>query len=724
MKDYIQIGIEKGLISFNEDNSRIKYCYQGKERNYNNPEEKVQALAFLQLVIDYNYPERQIKQFEPVTMGSEVKEADIVVFEDEVCVKPLILVECKKQDVSEAEFQQAINQAYSYAFALPNEVKYVWITSGIKNDYFEVDKSQNTRNQLPDIPQYGIREVANYKYVYGAEYLPDIPGKPKFFGLAVIEQVDLTRRFKLAHEALWAGGQLNPSEAFDELDKLIFCKIWDERKPRKVGEPYDFQIITVSKSEVPDETKRRIKENENLHKRIKALYEEGRKKDAEVFRDDIRLAPEKMRTVVSYLESVNLSETDLDSKGRAFETFMGSFFRGNFGQYFTPREIVKFIVDVLPITNESKVLDTSCGSGGFLLYALNKVREQATEYYPNYKNDTRQYGKWYTYWHDFAEKNLFGIEINEQISRAAKMNMIIHDDGHTNVITSDGLVSDADIKARTGNNGFEYETFDFIITNPPFGSTIRQTEQAYLKTYMLGKKEEDWLAVRSRTGDDTRDGQQSEVLFIEQDYHFLKENGILAIVLPDGILTNSSMQFVRTQIEDWFRIVAVVSMPQTAFTANGAGVKSSVLFLQKWSKEHTEKLIAKKKSIEDNLLDKTDYLATRNLWDREIKQKQKEKVASMRNRQLTSATEIKKTDEFKSWNAEMQAEYASKIDELKSKLVEEYQQRKQSDLPDYSIFMAIAEEIGYDATGKKTKNNELEVIGEELKKFIINLISK
>lgn len=724
MKDYIQIGIEKGLISFNEDNSRIKYCYQGKERNYNNPEEKVQALAFLQLVIDYNYPERQIKQFEPVTMGSEVKEADIVVFEDEVCVKPLILVECKKQDVSEAEFQQAINQAYSYAFALPNEVKYVWITSGIKNDYFEVDKSQNTRNQLPDIPQYGIREVANYKYVYGAEYLPDIPGKPKFFGLAVIEQVDLTRRFKLAHEALWAGGQLNPSEAFDELDKLIFCKIWDERKPRKVGEPYDFQIITVSKSEVPDETKRRIKENENLHNRIKALYEEGRKKDAEVFRDDIRLAPEKIRTVVSYLESVNLSETDLDSKGRAFETFMGSFFRGNFGQYFTPREIVKFIVDVLPITNESKVLDTSCGSGGFLLYALNKVREQATEYYPNYKNDTRQYGKWYTYWHDFAEKNLFGIEINEQISRAAKMNMIIHDDGHTNVITSDGLVSDADIKARTGNNGFEYETFDFIITNPPFGSTIRQTEQAYLKTYMLGKKEEDWLAVRSRTGDDTRDGQQSEVLFIEQDYHFLKENGILAIVLPDGILTNSSMQFVRTQIEDWFRIVAVVSMPQTAFTANGAGVKSSVLFLQKWSKEHTEKLVAKKKSIEDNLLSKTNYLATRNLWDREIKQKQKEKVASMRNRQLTSATEIKKTDEFKSWNAEMQAEYASKIDELKSKLVEEYQQRKQSDLPDYSIFMAIAEEIGYDATGKKTKNNELEVIGEELKKFIINLISK
>lgn len=720
MKDYIQIGIEKGLISFNEDKSRIKYCYQGKERNYNNPEEQVQTLAFLQLIIDYNYPERQIKQFEPVTMGSEVKEADIVVFEDEVCVKPLILVECKKQEVSEAEFQQAINQAYSYAFALPNEVKYVWVTSGIKNDYFEVDKSQNTRNQLPDIPQYGVFEVANYKYVYGADNLPKESGKQRFFDLSVIEQSDLTRRFKQAHESLWAGGQLNPSEAFDELDKLIFCKIWDERKPRKVGEPYDFQIITVSKHEEKDERKRRLMENENLYKRVMALYEEGRKRDKEVFRDNIRLTPEKIRTVVSYLESVNLGDTDLDSKGRAFETFMGSFFRGNFGQYFTPREIVKFIVDVLPITHDSKVLDSSCGSGGFLLYALNKVRDEATEYYPNYKNDAKQYAKWFPYWHDFAAKNLYGIEINEQISRAAKMNMIIHDDGHTNVITSDGLVSDITMKERTNNLGFKYGTFDFIITNPPFGSTIRQTEQAYLKTYMLGKKEEDWLAVKSRTGDSTRDGQASEVLFIEQDYKFLKEGGILAIVLPDGILTNSSMQYVRTQLEDWFRIVAVVSMPQTAFAANGAGVKSSVLFLKKWDYEHTEELQNKKKNIENRILTKANYDKIRDMWDKEIKQKQKDKVASLKTR-VMSATASKQTAEYKEWNADLLAEYSTKIDDLKAKLTDDYIASKQKELPDYPIFMAIAEEIGYDATGKKTSVNELDEIGDKLKAFIKSL---
>ena len=720
MKDYIKIGLEKGYISLNEDMSRIIYLFQNKEYSYNKPEDKVQAETVLRLILDYNYPARRIKQFVPVTMGREVKEADIIVYEDDACMKPHILVECKRQEVSEAEYQQAIEQAYSYAFALPCDIKYVWVTSGIKSDYFEVDKTQNSRNQMPDIPQFGVKTVASYKYVYDAQSLPQIAGEQRFFDLSVIDQAELTRRFKQAHEALWAGGQLNPSEAFDELDKLIFCKIWDERKPRKIGEPYDFQIITVSKEEEKNENKRRLIENDNLYKRIMALYEEGRAKDKEVFRDNIRLTPEKIRTVVGYLESINLGETDLDSKGRAFETFMGSFFRGTYGQYFTPREIVQFVVDVLPIQYDSKVLDTSCGSGGFLLYALNKVRTKASQLYPKYKTDTRQYKHWFSYWHDFAANNLYGIEISEQISRAAKMNMIIHDDGHTNVITSDGLIPEKVIVEKTSNQGFQYGTFDFIITNPPFGSTIRQSEQAYLKTYQLGKKEEDWLAITTPPKN-TRDGQSSEVLFIEQGYKFLKEGGYLAIVLPDGILTNSSMQYVRTQIEDWFRIIAVVSLPQTAFMANGAGVKSSVLFLKKWTKKESESLINAKKKIESRLLKDNNYLSQRQAWEKEIKEKQKEKANEIKNRLSISTTAAKQTDEYKSWNADLLAEYANKVDELKSHMTDEYQQSKQKELVDYPIFMAIAEEIGYDATGEKTSVNELYVIGEELKKFIRSL---
>src|SRR5665811_1880814 len=121
---------------------------------------------------------------------------------------------------------------------------------------------------------------------------------------------------------------------------------------------------------------------------------------------------------------------------------MGSFFRGEFGQYFTPRPIVQFIVEALPIKNTSLVLDTSCGSGGFLLHALDKVRRQANIEFPDYESNLEENRAWFEYWHNFAENHLYGIEINEQIARTAKMNMIIHDDGHTNVISEDGLLSE------------------------------------------------------------------------------------------------------------------------------------------------------------------------------------------------------------------------------------------------------------------------------------------
>jgi len=168
------------------------------------------------------------------------------------------------------------------------------------------------------------------------------------------------------------------------------------------------------------------------------------------------------------------------------------------------------------------------------------------------------------------------------------MNMIIHDDGHTNVIASDGLLKDTDLQSNTKNFEFKYNSFDFIITNPPFGSSIKQTEKAYLHQYNLGKKEDDWLSVKALR-EKVRDSQSTEVLFIEQCHRFLNENGYLAIVIPDGVLTNSSLQYVRDSIEEMYRIVAVVSMPQTAFSATGAGVKSSVLFLRKHKKKQTEK---------------------------------------------------------------------------------------------------------------------------------------
>lgn len=725
--DLIEKGIEKRLIRFDEDRKNIYYLHQDdKRRNYNNPEEKVQAEAYLKLVLNYGYSTERIVQFKSVTMGASVKEVDIVVYNDDECTQPHIVVECKKEDVSELEFEQAIKQGASYAYALAGTVKYLWVTSKIKNESFLIDKESDERQTIPDIPRSGITEIQKYKYAKGGrigseEANDDI--KKKFFELEEISEEDLTKAFKSAHNSLWAGGELNPSEAFDELDKLIFCKIWDERKARRNGEPYDFQVFSEPiPKHASKEQKLKIEEKitHDLYKRVVDLYAIGKKEDPEVFKDNIRLSPQKVKTVVSYLESINLGETDLDSKGRAFEVFMGSYFRGDFGQYFTPRPIVKFIVNSLSIDNKSKVLDTSCGSGGFLLYALDKVRRQADKmaedgYYD--KKTPVGYTQWHKHWHDFASSNLFGIEINEQIARTAKMNMIIHDDGHTNVISSDGLVRADVIQKKTDNKGFEYGTFDYIITNPPFGSSVKQTEKAYLHQYSLGNKDVSWLDTKN-SAVKGRANQSTEVLFIEQCHNFLAENGFLAVVIPDGILTNSSLQYVRDNIEEWYKIIAVVSMPQTAFAHTGAGVKSSVLFLRKWPKAITEKYQTLKAELQTKIKTENKYLA-------EVARIEKEKKTIIKNHTgfenttgIQDKKELEKTELFKSWKKETGDNFNQQINDLKEDLADQYIALKQEKLDDYPIFMAIAEDIGYDATGRETGNNELEVIESELKRFI------
>ncbi len=706
----IELGKKEGLISFDEKEKYITYIGQSpRPRNYSNPEEKVQSEAYLKLVLNYGYPKEYISLFQTVKMASSSKEADIVVYKDKEHTQPHIVVECKHKDVSNQEFNQAIEQAASYAYALAGSIQYIWIISSIEKS-FKIDKDSSVKQTIPDIPRYGKTEIQKYKYAKGgrisADEILDTETKKNFFDIETIEESELTKRFKQAHNALWAGGELNPSSAFDELDKLIFCKIWDERKLRKEGLPYDFQIFseTVPK-DASDEEKKEIEEkiSKELFKRIEALYNEGKKKDPEVFKDDIRLDHTKVKTVVSYLEDINLSETDLDSKGKAFETFMGSYFRGDFGQFFTPRNIVKFIVNVLPITHDSRVIDTSCGSGGFLLYALDKVRKEASEYYEDGS------AKHHRHWHDFAEKKLFGIEINEQISRTAKMNMIIHDDGHTNVITSDGLLKSDIMIEKSGNDGFEYDSFDFIITNPPFGSSVKQTESAYLHQYSLGNKDTSWLDLKNSASTE-RANQSTEVLFIEQDYNFLVEGGFLAIVIPDGILTNSSMQYVRDNIEQWFRIIAVVSLPQTAFAHTGAGVKSSVLFLRKHTKDTTENIENLKKEIQEDI-------KTSNEYESKVKAIEKAKKD-----EITTYQGEKKSEEFKEWKKELSEKFTNQINNLKDDLEELYIQEKQSKLEDYSIFMAIAEDIGFDATGRETGNNELEVIEKELIRFINHII--
>jgi type I restriction-modification system DNA methylase subunit len=722
----VQQGIERGLIRFDEEEKFITYIHQDKRRNYSNPEEQVQAETFLKLILTYGYSPERVRQFVPVQIGSDTREADIIVYGNDERTEARIVAECKRADVSEREFEQAVSQAFSYAATGTVRAEYFLVTSGIKDEYFQIPAEEPKKYfSVPDIPNCGATGLAQFKYAKGGGMV----NGQKLFELVKVTEDELIRRFKQAHDALWGGGALSPAEAFDEMDKLIFCKIWDERKLRKNGQPYDFQIFRQKqeRGERKAEVEKRI--NKELFERITALYEEGRTRDPEVFKDSIRLTPEKLRTVVGYLEGVHLSETDLDSKGKAFETFLDSFFRGDFGQYFTPRPIVRFIVEVLPIKHDSLVLDTSCGSGGFLLHALDKVRRQADDWFPAFRTDPQAAKEHFQHWHDFAEKNLYGIEINEQIARTAKMNMILHDDGHTNVIAADGLLPVKDVidpedkdrsviqrglYARTRNTGFAWGRFDFIITNPPFGSNVKRSEQAYMRLFSFARKDADWLSPGSPSA---RDQQSTEILFLEQCWNYLREGGWLAIVIPDGILTNSSLQYVRDGIEELYRIGAVVSLPQTAFQATGAGVKSSVLFLKKHSAAMTGRIRQQKADLQERIKEESNYAGELRRLD-SAKKKRIKSLKGFANPDNLTGRALTASDAYKEWKKEVSAEFKEQADALKESLNEQYLERKRQTLDDYSVFMAIAEDIGYDATGKPTGGNELEMIGKELARFI------
>jgi len=568
---YLEQALEKGYAKITGEGKteKITYLAVNYTDRYSDPEEKVRAEFWAELILRYGY--------EPARIGIEITvpdrtpkdAADLVVFQDDARIRPFAVIECKRDGITDAEFAQAIEQACGNGTWAKFRAQYVGVVAGQTRRFLDFSEKygvlEREANIIADLPkQYGKPE--EWRFTKGTK--DDIQPVSKESLIATI---------KKCHQTLWGGGRLSPPMAFGELCKLLFVKIQDEKSPRKKGEPYEFQIKT-------HEPARKLAE------RIKALYDIAKKRDRQVFTDTIRIDDATLRTLVSHMEAVSFNKTDLDTKGVAFEQFMDGFFKGDFGQYFTPREIIFFAVEMmlderdrqgrkLP-QNEKLILDPACGSGGFLLYALDHLRREAGEYYPDQKGDPHQgidEGKeHYKHWHDFAQKCLFGIEINDEIARVAKMNMIIHDDGHTNVAGEDALDRLERIRERSGNKSFTEDSFDIILTNPPFGAQVNLTERPYLPDFDLGNQTD------AKGNKKARKNQKTEILFIERVWQFLKPGtGRAAIVLPDGILTNSSLQYARDFMLERFQLLAVVSLPQTAFAHFGAGVKASVVFLRR-----------------------------------------------------------------------------------------------------------------------------------------------
>jgi len=534
IESYIAVGQDKKLIEIGAD-GKVKYIAQNKRYDFRGPEEKVRASFYVELVEKYKYPPNQLELEVIVPRRKPEDKADIVVYEDEERKRPYIVVECKRDGISKAEINQAVEQAFGNANSL--RAKYAILVAGNVRVAFDVagfKPSEREKNIIADIPiRYG--KVIQYKYKKGD---PD-------WDPSEADRNEVLAKFQQCHDILWEGGKRNPAEAFDEMSKLMFCKIHDERFITKIGEYYKFQIGT-------HEIIREVTD------RVKGIYRDAQDREPGVFTEPIKAEDPLIYSVVEILQGVSLSKTDLDAKGVAFEHFLGKIFRGEMGQYFTPRTIVEFMVDMLNPGDSDCVIDPACGSGGFLLYAFDRVRQDVEKKLD--PADARDR------WKDFGLYGLFGIEINSQLARVAMMNMIIHEDGHSNIENNDALGDSSKFYPR---RDIRLGKYTILMTNPPFGAAVKDREKDYLRKYELGGKNK-W-----------RRRQNTEILFLERCLDFLRPGGKMGIVLPDGIVTNSSLQYVRDFITERAKILAVISLPQTAFTHYGAGVKASLLFLRK-----------------------------------------------------------------------------------------------------------------------------------------------
>lgn len=698
MNDLIQLGIDNKLFEFTENKTHIIYNTNQKKGNrqpWNETEEKIRAEVLTKYVLQYEYPLKNIKIEVPVKKGSADKDknrADIIIYTDEKHKKDYIIIETKTKEYK--DIKEAKDQAISYANY--RRAEYAVGTNG--KDFITVHLTPEEDRTIETLPKYG-GDAPKWKYKRDG----------KNNNIEPMDTDKLKTLLKEIHDYLWNGGKRNPAEAFNEFSKIVFTKIMDEKvtkKDKKNYTPhYQFQ---KNRDETKDELEIRIKELYNLHK----------EKDKNVFDDQLILDSNEISFLVGKLEQYNLNGTDLDIKGKIFQDFFANFFKGDAGQYFTPMNIVRFIVNLFDLQEDDKVIDPSCGSGGFLLQSLAQMQGKAKEDLDNIESPTHDdIIEAHNYWHSFAKNNLFGIEISGGISRTAKMNMIIHDDGHTNVITHDGLDRFENFQRK--NTEFKENSFNYIFTNPPFGSNIKD-EKPYFSTFeKFANSNVDFIdaLVDNKTSRDLKN-QKSEILFIERYYQFLKpEKGILAMVLPDGILTNSSMQYVRDYIIEKFKVLASFSLPQHTFSNYGAGVKSSILILQKKSEIEEKRFIETQYKIRQKYVDlyKPEIL--------DIRVELKEKLAPL-NQNLKLEKKKDPIDEEKILQiqdeiTELKEEYKLKEEIVRDKIYEAVSTDMKK-VEKYPIFMAIIEEIGEDGKGKKTcdyEKTELATVSEEFKKF-------
>lgn len=725
------------------------------------PEEEVRQKYICRLVDSYGYDLKLMTQELQVSNSSRGQGramADIAIWKSEKNKlqedSPIIIIECKAEylTIREEDYFQGLNYA-SWAGAD------FFVTTNLKETkMFQVvkGKTPNRLKEIIDIPKFSI--VNNDKKI------EELLKQTKSF-----TRDEFSKLLTKCHNIIRNNDRLSPEAAFDEISKILFIKIryersndkaqlfsldeflkeknkhindfikkidnqikWEEEQQKEVIEDGDFERAKKSEQKIKD--LKLLSIPSYLDKVFEETKEEFKYDELFSEHEKIRIKEGSFEAIVKELEKYNLSITSDDVKGIAFEQFLGKTFRGELGQFFTPRTVVDFMNDILDPREGEVVCDPCCGSGGFLIKSFEYVRTQIEEDIQKEKEHikNRFYDAEYEKADDKAkakidekvnklfaklncelDKNIeksrlrdlsyncvFGTDANPRMSRTAKMNMIMHGDGHGGVHHNDGLLN---------VNGIFENRFDVILTNPPFGSRIEKslkiteedklTDANRIKKYQDRYGKEVYNEAQSQINDNINKsllglyetGKMSsltEVLFIERCLNLLKAGGRMGIVLPEGVLNNSNLQKVRDYVESRAKIILITSIPQDVFIASGATVKPSLLFFKKFTdKEAFEyKAITNKatKMIESkykNLLEKID------------------KLLSKKGKEALKADEKKKLRKDKK-------DLESKITvEIKAEVKEKF---------NYEIPIAEVEKAGISTTGAKIEN-ELIPLEKEFK---------
>ena len=358
------------------------------------------------------------------------------------------------------------------------------------------------------------------------------------------------KRFEDIHNYLYANDGLSEQQVLEEIVKILFIKYYDE---------LNTECAFYAKENESDN-------NAEFLERISTLFKNTKENYKTYFeeKDSLKLSKQSLFFVVSKLQKVNFSVSAKDANGLAFQKFLGRHAKDGRGQFFTPDPVIDFCVEITQPKPNEKIIDPACGTGGFLLSSLNYIKR-------NYKNEDIS---------SYVKNNIFGIEINKRVSQIAKIKFLIETNSEPNIICENSLKTLKHIKFLADEKNNVENSYDIVLTNPPFGTQGKITQREMLSRYELGHKWDKYKDGYSKSHKILK-GQVPDVLFIEQCLNLLKPEGRLGIVLPNGHFENASMDYLREYIKDRAFVVGVVLLPQETFIPYGTGVKASLLFLQK-----------------------------------------------------------------------------------------------------------------------------------------------